>query len=276
MASPLALLCAGQSLMLLGVAYAMVFKAEYGVNEGPGLVALICILTGLAMAVGGSSLYFTNRIKDIFGLGRGLMLLLGNLFLGATAYLMIIAVDEALSGFSDIRLVSSLSSAFSALFFIVALFLIKPYYTNLKRVINVWYVILAILVIWNVAIVLANPDLERSNNSASPYSSGLNYHVSHLHTAELICTIGGILLGLTVFALTICWVYVIRESKNAGASPSTKGIIAVSQPIATPDPQLMAWAQSLSPEQLKYVILNPGAYDKAAVEACSTELARRI
>ncbi len=45
------------------------------------------------------------------------------------------------------------------------------------------------------------------------------------------------------------------------------------QPI---NPQIMAWAQGLTPEQLKYVILNPGAYDKQAVDACSQELARRV
>ena len=54
---------------------------------------------------------------------------------------------------------------------------------------------------------------------------------------------------------------------------SARQTAANEQPI---DPRLMAWAQSLTPEQLKYVIFNPGAYDKAAVDACAREMANRI
>lgn len=42
------------------------------------------------------------------------------------------------------------------------------------------------------------------------------------------------------------------------------------------DPRMAEWAKSLTPEQLKYVILNPSAYGKEAVDACALEIAKRI
>ncbi len=297
MVSPSVLLCIGQTLLVLSIAISM-FLSGLDINEDENSIPLALIgLPSVVVCIVGASIAIVRYAQAKRPISGAICLLISSIIAG----LMVCLFGTIFSAFYEFEAGGGIWLLITITIMMLLLLsaggLLSRDNKIFKQLTVAWNMLAGLLIVWCIVVFSFDPWGYETGDWSWQWSI---HNVDEVEVFNVITSI--LLFGVAVF-MVWSWIRVIKHFRAEGktlvtvtdaqyqqpqqqaqyqlqqyaaqqAQPMAQNAMPqYEQPI---NPQLMAWAQGLTPEQLKYVILNPRAYDKQAVDACSQELARRV